>query len=158
MPTIHLTTFIKAPVARVFDLSRSVDLHKKSMAATGETAVAGTTAGLMEKDDTVTWKAKHLLKTRIMKVRITEMQKPDSFIDEMVTGDFKAFRHQHHFKTIENGVFMIDILDFEVPYGGAGKILSALYLTKYLRRLLESRNNMIREYAESDKWSFVLNK
>ena len=32
MPVIHLTTFIAAPVQRVFDLSRSIDLHKHSMA------------------------------------------------------------------------------------------------------------------------------
>ena len=31
MPFIHLTTFIEAPVQRVFDLSRSIDVHKLSM-------------------------------------------------------------------------------------------------------------------------------
>ena len=48
MPLIHLTTFIAAPIERVFDLSRSIDLHKKSMAHTNEQAVAGTTTGLIE--------------------------------------------------------------------------------------------------------------
>ena len=60
MPTIHLTTFIAAPVDVVFDLSRSVDIHKKSMQNHQEEAVAGTRFGLMEQEDTVTWKAKHL--------------------------------------------------------------------------------------------------
>lgn len=158
MPTIHLTTFIKAPAPRVFDLSRSIDLHKKSMAKSNETAVSGTISGLISKDETVTWKARHLGKMRILKTRISEMIPTISFTDEMVTGDFKSMRHEHHFKTIENGTFMIDIFDFQLPYGNAGKILSALYLTKYLRRLLETRNQMIREYAESEKWTFILNK
>ena len=34
MPLIHLTTFIAAPAERVFDLSRSIDVHKKSLAHT----------------------------------------------------------------------------------------------------------------------------
>jgi ligand-binding SRPBCC domain-containing protein len=158
MPNIHLTTFIAAPLERVFDLARSIDLHKKSMANTGEQAVAGTTMGLIGAGETVTWKAKHLMKTRIMKIRISEMNKPVSFVDEMVEGDFKSFRHQHHFKQIDNGIFMIDIVDFESPYGKIGNLLNSIYLTKYLRTLLESRNEFIRNFAESNKWKDLLNK
>ena len=65
MPTIHLTTFIAAPVDVVFDLSRHISVHKESMSKFGEEAVAGTRFGLMEKDETVTWKAKHFFKTRL---------------------------------------------------------------------------------------------
>lgn len=158
MPNIHLTTFIAAPLDRVFDLARSIDLHKKSMAHTGEQAVAGTTMGLIGIGETVTWKARHLMKTRIMKIRISEMNRPVSFTDEMVEGDFKSFRHQHHFKQIDNGIFMIDIVDFESPYGKIGKLLNSIYLTKYLRTLLESRNEFIRNFAESNKWKDILNK
>ncbi|RYY17515.1 MAG: cell division protein [Chitinophagaceae bacterium] len=158
MPNIHLTTFIAAPLERVFDLSRSIDLHKKSMAQSGEQAVAGTTMGLIGKGETVTWKAKHLMKTRIMKIRISEMNRPVSFVDEMIEGDFKSFRHQHHFKQIDNGIFMIDIVDFESPYGKIGSFLNSIYLTKYLRTLLENRNEFIRNFAESNKWKDLLNK
>ncbi|RYZ83325.1 MAG: cell division protein, partial [Proteobacteria bacterium] len=130
MPNIHLTTFIAAPIERVFDLARSIDLHKKSMTKSGEQAVSGTTMGLINSGETVTWKAKHLMKTRIMKMRISEMTRPLSFVDEMVEGDFKSFRHQHHFKQIDNGIFMIDIVDFESPYGKLGQLLNTVYLTK----------------------------
>jgi ligand-binding SRPBCC domain-containing protein len=158
MPNIHLTTFIAAPIERVFDLARSIDLHKKSMAHTGEQAVAGTTMGLIGMGETVTWKAKHLMKTRIMKIRISEMVKPFSFVDEMAEGDFKSYRHQHHFKQIDNGIFMIDIVDFESPYGKIGSLLNTLYLTKYLRTLLETRNQFLKNFAESNKWKDLLNK
>ena len=46
-----------------------------------EEAVAGTRFGLIEKDlETVTWKAKHFFKTRILRVRITEIQKTIAFL------------------------------------------------------------------------------
>jgi len=156
MPSIHLTTFVAAPIERVFDLSRSIDLHKKSMAHTNEQAIAGTTSGLIELQETVTWKAKHLFKTRVMRVKITEMKKPFLFTDEMVEGDFKSMKHEHHFKKVENGTLMIDLFSFSAPYGNIGNVASKIYLTNYLKKLLEHRNQIIKEYAESEKWRFVL--
>ncbi len=157
MPTIHLTTFIAAPVERVFDLSRSIDLHKKSQAKTNEKAVAGVASGLINLDETVTWKAKHLMKERIMKMKITAMQRPYSFTDEMMQGDFRSLRHEHHFKQIDNGTLMIDLFSFETPYGVIGKLMNGVYLTGYLQQLLSDRNQLIKEYAESNKWQQVLN-
>lgn len=156
MPTIHLTTFIAAPAPRVFDLARSIDLHKKSMSHTNEEAVAGITMGLINLNESVTWKAKHLMKTRILKSQITAMDRPNFFTDEMRQGDFKSMKHQHHFKQIENGTLMIDILEFESPYGGIGRMFNSIYLTRYLQKLIEKRNLIIKEYAEGSKWQYIL--
>jgi ligand-binding SRPBCC domain-containing protein len=142
MPSIHLTTFIAAPVERVFDLSRSIDLHKKTMAHTNEQAVSGTTVGF---------------KTRVLRVRVIEMIKPFSFTDEMVDGDLKSMKHEHHFKKIENGTLMIDFFSFTIPYGSFGNMINKLFLTNYMKKLLEQRNTAIKEYAESEKWKFILN-
>jgi len=158
MPTIHLTTFIAAPIDVVFDLSRNVDLHKKAMAHFKEEAVAGTRFGLMEKEDTVTWKAKHFFKTRWLRVRITSMKKPHHFVDEQVKGDFKMMKHEHHFKPCENGTIVIDVFQFETPYGILGQWFNNFYLTKYIKNMLTHRNKVIKEYAESPKWKRLLIK
>lgn len=158
MPIIHLTTFVAAPIERVFDLSRSIDLHRKSMSNTGEEAVAGITSGLIDFDETVTWKAKHLWKTRVLKSKIVAMKRPFSFTDEMVSGDFKSLRHEHHFKAIDNGTLVIDLFNFEAPFGQLGRLVNQFFLTRYLKNLLESRNTIIKEYAESEKWKSILNK
>ena len=158
MPTIHLTTFIAAPIDRVFDLSRSIDLHKASMKKYGEASVQGTTFGLMGAGETVTWRAKHLFKERFLKVKLTFLKKPTSFIDELVEGDFKMMKHEHHFKPCENGTIMIDLVEFEAPYGSFGKLFSKLYLTGYVKNLIEHRNKAIKEFAEGEKWRKILNK
>ncbi|WP_295126052.1 SRPBCC family protein [uncultured Chitinophaga sp.] len=156
MPVIHLTTVIHAPLQRVFDLSRSITLHKRSMEHTNEEAVAGRTNGLIENGETVTWRAKHLNKVRQLKVHITAMQKPGLFIDEMLEGDFTFMKHEHHFKEIENGTVMIDIMEFGTPYGKLGKVFEKIYLNKYMTRLLERRNEVIKDFAETEKWRVVL--
>jgi ligand-binding SRPBCC domain-containing protein len=158
MPTIHLTTFIAAPADRVFDLARSIDLHRKSMAHSDEQPIAGTTTGLIGLDETVTWKAKHLMKTRILKSRVTAMNRPFFFTDEMVNGDFKSLRHEHHFKRIDNGTLMIDLFHFETPYGPLGRLVNNLFLTRYMKRQLDIRNQQLKDYAESEKWKFILEK
>ena len=156
MPVIHLTTFIAAPQERVFDLSRSVSLHKQSMSHHQETIINGVMSGLMNEGDTVTWKAKHLYRERILKVKLTKMQRPDYFADEQVEGDFASMKHEHHFKPIENGTIMIDQFHFESPRGLIGKWFNKIYLEKYLKRLLLGRNELIKKAAESNQWKQYL--
>ncbi|MBI2729918.1 MAG: SRPBCC family protein [Sphingobacteriales bacterium] len=156
MPTIHLTTLIHAPVERVFNLSRHIALHKKSMEHTGERAVAGVTTGMINLGETVTWEARHLMKTRRFTSKITSMKTYDSFTDEMIKGDFKSFQHQHHFKQIENGTIIIDIINYEMPYGIIGQLVNGFYLHRYLESLIKKRNEVIKEYAESKRWEALL--
>lgn len=157
MPHIHLTTFIHAPIERVFDLSRSINLHQISTADTNEKAIAGVTSGLINKDETVTWQAKHLFKIRQFTSRITDLQSPVYFVDEMTKGDFKSFYHEHHFKAVDNGTILIDKLEFETPYGIIGKMLNGIFLRSYLEKLLAKRNAVIKIYAETQKWKAILN-
>ena len=157
MPFIHLTTFIAAPQERVFDLSRSISLHKQSMTKHEEKVIEGTTSGLMNLNDTVTWSAKHLMKQRILKVQITKMQSPDFFVDEQVRGDFAMMKHEHYFKPIENGTIMIDQFHYEVPKGLAGKLVNRFYLEKYITGLLAKRNEMIKTAAEGNQWKQFIN-
>jgi ligand-binding SRPBCC domain-containing protein len=141
---------------RVFDLSRSISLHKLSMAHTREEAVKGRLTGLIELNETVTWRARHLGKVRELTSRITGMRKPEYFCDEMISGDFSHLRHEHHFKAIENGTVAIDIMEYGAPYGRLGKLFEKLYLQRYLTQLLEKRNQVIKEYAETERWRVIL--
>ena len=156
MPTLHLTSFVAAPHDRVFDLSRNISLHKVSMEQFKEEAVAGIRSGLINKEDTVTWKGKHLYKTRYFTSKITEMKPYETFTDKMVKGDFKSFEHQHFFMPTDNGTIVIDIINYETPYGWIGSLVNKFYLNSYLEKLINHRNNVIKQYAETDKWMALL--
>lgn len=156
MPTIHLTSFVAAPQDIVFDLHRNIGLHKVSMEHFKEEVVAGVRSGLINKDETVTWKGKHLFKTRYFTSKITEMKPFETFTDKMVKGDFKFFEHQHFFKPVDNGTIVIDIIKYETPYGFIGEIVNKIYLHPYLEKLISHRNEVIRQYAETDKWRALL--
>ena len=158
MSFIHLTTFIAAPQERVFDLSRSVDLHKHSMNRYAEKIVKGTMAGLMNLNDEVTWKARHLFKERVLRTRMTGLERPHYFADEQVEGDFVMMKHEHYFRPVENGTIMIDQFRYEIRYGFLGRLFNQTYLEKYMKRLLSERNAVIRKAAESNQWKQYLQK
>lgn len=121
-----------------------------------EKIVNGTMSGLMNLNDTVTWTAKHLFKTRSLKTKITRLVRPEYFIDEQEAGDFKMMKHEHYFKPIENGTIMIDQFHFETPHGFIGRLINNFYLEKHMTQLLKERNKMIKDVAESNLWKQYL--
>lgn len=150
MPVIHLQTVVNAPIDVVFDLSRSIDLHTISTARTNEKAVAGKTSGLIGMGESVTWKARHFGVSQLLTSKITAFSRPHSFTDEMVSGAFKRFKHQHIF-TEENGsVIITDIFDYTSPYGFLGRIADNLFLKRYMTNLLVERNRVVKAFAEDN--------
>jgi ligand-binding SRPBCC domain-containing protein len=158
MPKIELKTEIKARKEIVFDLSRSIDLHKISTEHTNEEAVDGKTSGLIGAGEWVTWRAKHFGIYQNLTSKITEFNQPDFFTDEMVNGAFKSFRHEHHFVDFNDRTLMTDYFYYISPFGFLGKIADMIFLKSYMKRLLEKRNLTIKEFAESDKWKEILEK
>ncbi len=152
MPRIELNTEINAPINVVFDLSRSIDFHIKSTEQSGEKAIAGKTSGLIGLNESVTWRAKHFGVPQNLTSKITVMRRPDIFVDEMTKGVFKSFCHQHLFLAEGDKTLMIDIFEFESPFGIIGKAVNQLFLRKYLEGFLVERNEQIKTMAEGDGW------
>lgn len=150
MERIYLETLIKADIQKVFDLARDIDLHQRSTAGTHEKAIAGRTSGLIEENETVTWRAKHLGIYQTLTSKIISMEKPYRFTDIMLEGAFKSMKHQHIFKAKQENTLMIDIFEFESPFGIIGKMFSKAFLKNYLKQFLLQRNELIRKTAEGN--------
>jgi len=88
--------------------------------------------------------------------KITEFKSPYYFVDEMVKGAFKNFRHEHHFSKIENGTLMTDVFIYKAPYGIIGTFIEYLFLTEYMLKFLYKRNQIIKLYAESKNREYFL--
>ena len=152
MVAIELTTRIHAPIERCFDLSRSIDLHVASTAATSERAVAGVTSGLINLGEEVTWRAKHLGVWQEFTSAITALDRPNYFQDTMSRGAFRSFQHDHYFlETADGSTEMKDVLRFQAPFPILGRLAEA-FLRPYLEKFLRERNDVIQAAAESDGW------
>jgi len=148
MTTINLTTKINAPKQTVFEASRNIDIHQKSASSSNEKAISGITSGLINLNETVTWRGKHFGFYLTHKSRITEMNLYDYFVDEMEKGKFKSFKHEHFFEE-ENGItIMKDKLQYETPFAIFGKLFDVLFLKKHLTDFLLERNKVLKEVSE----------
>ena len=149
MAVVTVTTRIAAPRERCFDLARSIDLHVDSMGHTGERAVAGVTSGLIGMGQEVTWEGRHFGVRQRFTSRITAFRPPAHFQDTMVRGAFAAFVHDHDFEPADGGTLMRDRLAFRSPLGPIGAVIDRLLLRRYLERLLQRRNLVIKRAAEA---------
>jgi len=152
MPKIKLQTIINSSLEICFDLSRSIDLHKISTYRTKEEAIDGKISGLISLGEFVTWRATHFGISQKLTTKITEYNRPYHFQDSQIKGAFKYFVHDHNFHTKDSKVIMKDTFDFQSPFGVIGSLVDKFILTDYLKGFLEERNNLIKEYAETDKW------
>lgn len=152
MPIITIETKIGAPVERVFDLARSIDLHQESMNGSGERAIDGVTSGLIGMGESVTWEARHFGIRQRLTSKIVVFDRPRHFRDSMVSGAFKRFDHDHFFEAEGDGALMTDIFDYDAPLGMLGKLADLLFLERYMKRLLVERNQVIKKTAERSDW------
>ncbi len=63
------------------------------------------------------------------------------YVDEMLTGPFKKWRHLHKFDDIDNSqkqTQVMDQIDFELPYGTIGKLFDS-YAERTLEKLFYHR-------------------
>ena len=158
MTKISLETRIKAPIGRVFDLSRSIDAHMDSASSTGETAIAGKTFGLIGLGETVTWSAVHFGVRQRLTVEIVTFNRPHSFADQMVSGAFKSMHHRHEFEASGDETLMKDHFEFEAPFGFVGALVEKLILFDYMRRFLEVRDARLKVLAEGNEWQQYLHE
>ena len=148
MPTIQLKTQINAPIERVFDLARDVDVHARTVPHTRERASGMTDGRMVGPHDTVTFEAVHFgLRQRLVS-RMIAFERPTLFADEMLQGAFHSLRHTHSFEANTAGTLMRDTLEFTAPFGVLGKIADALFLERYMRRFLQTRNANLKRIAE----------
>jgi ligand-binding SRPBCC domain-containing protein len=67
--------------------------------------------------------------------------KPYEYVDEMLKGPFKKWRHLHKFHGIDDGkqqTMVIDNVEFQLPYGILGKSFEG-YAYKQLHKVFEHR-------------------
>ncbi|MEN9710129.1 MAG: hypothetical protein RL441_121 [Actinomycetota bacterium] len=149
MPRIELATFIPASRESCFELSLSVDAHSASMAESGERAIGGVTSGVMSLGDTVTWRARHFGIPFTMTSTISEYESPSRFVDEQVSGPFRRWWHEHRFEVADGGTLMVDVAEYSSPLGPIGRLVDALFLERYMTRLLKQRNAWLAETLSS---------
>ncbi len=149
MGEITVETRIRAPIELCFDLARDVTAHAESAAFSSERVVApGRTQGLLERGDLVAFEGRHFGMTQRFVAKITALDRPHSFVDEMVEGTFKWLRHVHEFESNDGLTIMRDRLEWKAPFGLIGDLADLLFLKRHMRWFVATKQNALRQIAE----------
>lgn len=76
---------------------------------------------------------------------ITHVEPFRMFVDEQRKGPYRLWHHQHHFKAIEGGVEMTDLVHYGLPFGLLGHVVHALVVRKKLQEIFHYRHDQIVE-------------
>ncbi|CAN5672430.1 SRPBCC family protein [soil metagenome] len=82
---------------------------------------------------------------------ITHVKDQEYFVDEQRFGPYSLWHHQHHFKAIEGGVEMTDIVHYKLPFWFLGDIANSLFVKKQLDGIFFFRYNKAEEVF--GKWN-----
>ena len=144
---------IAAPVERVFRLSTSVELVRRTL---GMRPVGGRVAGHVVAWDTVEWRGWKFGLPQMHTSLITGYEEPIFFQDTQRRGRFAEFHHDHFFEETAGGTLLRDAVYFSLPLGWAGRMVGKAILVPHVAGLLRQRFGLLKELAEGAGWREVL--
>ena len=76
---------------------------------------------------------------------ITHVREGLFFVDEQRFGPFRMWHHQHHFREIDGGVEMTDLVHYKNPLGKLGDLANALFVRKKVQEIFRFRYQRVIE-------------
>ncbi|MEI7964664.1 MAG: SRPBCC family protein [Chitinophagaceae bacterium] len=70
---------------------------------------------------------------------ITHVSEGKYFVDEQRFGPYSLWHHQHHFRVVEGGVEMTDIVHYKLPFWFLGDIANSLLVKRQLKGIFDFR-------------------
>lgn len=82
---------------------------------------------------------------------ITHIREREFFVDEQRQGPYKIWHHEHHFKEVEGGVLMTDILHYSIGKSVFGWFAGKLFVDKKVLHIFEFRKKVLDDYFKKSK-------
>ena len=77
---------------------------------------------------------------------ITHIKEKEYFVDEQRQGPYNIWHHEHHFKAVDGGVLMTDLLYYDIGKSVFGWIAGKLFVYKKVRNIFEFRRKTLETY------------
>lgn len=76
---------------------------------------------------------------------ITHVNEPHFFVDEQRFGPYRLWHHQHHFRPIEGGIEMEDLVHYVLPFGPLGSLAHEVQVRKQLKDIFDYRYRVLED-------------
>ncbi|MEJ2163232.1 MAG: SRPBCC family protein [Robiginitalea sp.] len=75
---------------------------------------------------------------------ITHLATGKYFVDEQRFGPYSLWHHKHFIQDVENGVMMLDVVDYKLPLGPLGILAHRLFVKRQLTSIFQYREQALR--------------
>lgn len=135
------TLFIPRPLEEVWEFfSRPGNLNEMTPANVSFNILSPITGQEMYPGMIIQYQISPLLNIPMNWVtEITQIREHEFFIDDQRVGPYALWHHQHHFKAVEGGTEMTDILHYQVPFGPIGSIANWLFVERMVEEIFKYR-------------------
>jgi ligand-binding SRPBCC domain-containing protein len=88
----------------------------------------------------ITYRIKPMLNIPVdWMTEITHIKEKEFFVDEQRKGPYHIWHHEHHFKAVEGGVLMTDLLYYDIGKSIFGWIAGKLFVHKKVQQIFDYR-------------------
>jgi ligand-binding SRPBCC domain-containing protein len=74
---------------------------------------------------------------------ITSVKDKNFFVDEQRFGPYKFWHHQHHFREINGGAEVTDIVNYALPFDPFSRMLNNILVQKKVNEIFEFRKEVL---------------
>lgn len=74
---------------------------------------------------------------------ITHIKEKEYFVDEQRKGPYRIWHHEHHFRAVDGGVLMTDLLHYDIGKSVLGWIAGKLFVHKKVKAIFDYRRNKL---------------
>ncbi len=76
---------------------------------------------------------------------ITHVREPNLFVDEQRFGPYRFWHHQHHFREVDGGIEISDLVHYSLPFGIIGRVLGGGHVRRQLAGVFSFRRMFLEE-------------
>ncbi len=87
---------------------------------------------------------------------LTKFTPPFFFSYKIVNSIFKTVEHDYYFYDVSEETVMVNHLYYQTRWGILGEVINVIFLDYYLNHIIAKRNDLLREYAETNDWKVIL--
>ncbi|MDB5121871.1 MAG: hypothetical protein JWN56_3089 [Sphingobacteriales bacterium] len=77
---------------------------------------------------------------------ITHIKEREYFVDEQRKGPYNIWHHEHHFRVVDGGVIMTDLLHYDIGKSILGLIAGNLFVHKKVQKIFKYRYQVLERY------------
>lgn len=82
---------------------------------------------------------------------ITHIKEKEYFVDEQRKGPYKIWHHEHHFKPVQGGVMMTDLLHYDIGKSVIGWLAGKLFVHNKVKAIFDYRHKTLDKMFNPDR-------